>query len=86
MANLIIIALDGVDGCVAHNRGEISLFGSIFDIAADRMVESVLWLVLANQDLVPVWVTILFLTRVVPVIFDVIPLGGPGGRIRLLGG
>jgi CDP-diacylglycerol--glycerol-3-phosphate 3-phosphatidyltransferase len=60
---LLIIALDGVDGWVARRRGEASAFGAIFDIAVDRVVESVLWLVLAHLGLVPIWVAIVFVTR-----------------------
>ena len=60
---LLIIALDGVDGYVARRRGETSAFGAIFDIAVDRVVENVLWVVLAHLDLVPVWVAIVFITR-----------------------
>jgi CDP-diacylglycerol--glycerol-3-phosphate 3-phosphatidyltransferase len=60
---LLIIALDGLDGWVARRRGETSLFGAVFDIAADRVVEAVLWLVLADLGLVPIWVAILFVTR-----------------------
>lgn len=60
---VLIFALDGVDGYVARRLGEASLFGSVFDIAVDRVVENVLWLVLANLNLVPVWIAILFVTR-----------------------
>lgn len=60
---LLIIALDGVDGYVARRRGETSTFGAIFDIAVDRVVENVLWLVLAHLGLIPVWVAIVFVTR-----------------------
>ena len=60
---LLIIALDGLDGYVARKRSETSVFGSIFDIAIDRVVENVLWVVLADLDLVPVWVAIVFITR-----------------------
>ncbi len=60
---LLIIALDGVDGYVARKRAETSVFGSIFDIAIDRVVENVLWVVLAHLDLVPIWVAIVFITR-----------------------
>ena len=60
---LLIIGLDGLDGYVARKRSETSVFGSIFDIAVDRVVENVLWLVLADLDLVPVWVAIVFITR-----------------------
>jgi CDP-diacylglycerol--glycerol-3-phosphate 3-phosphatidyltransferase len=60
---LLVIALDAVDGYVARRRGETSLFGSLFDIAVDRVVENVLWLVLAHRQLVPVWVPIVFIVR-----------------------
>ncbi len=60
---LLIIALDGVDGYVARKRRETSVFGAIFDIAVDRVVENVLWIVLANLGLVPVWATIVFVIR-----------------------
>ncbi len=60
---LVIIALDGVDGYVARRRGETSRFGSIFDIAVDRAVENVLWIVLGNLGLVPIWVAIVFIVR-----------------------
>ncbi len=60
---IVIIVLDGVDGYVARRRGETSVFGSLYDIAVDRVVENVLWIVLADLDLVPVWVALLFITR-----------------------
>jgi CDP-diacylglycerol---glycerol-3-phosphate 3-phosphatidyltransferase len=60
---LIVIGLDAVDGWIARRRGETSRFGSIFDIVVDRVVENVLWLVLANLHAVPLWVAILFITR-----------------------
>jgi CDP-diacylglycerol--glycerol-3-phosphate 3-phosphatidyltransferase len=60
---LLIIGLDGVDGYVARLRGEASVFGSIFDIAVDRVVENVLWIVLGHLDLVPIWVAIVFIVR-----------------------
>lgn len=60
---LVIIALDGLDGHVARVRGEASVFGSIFDIAVDRIVENVLWIVLGHIGLVPIWVAILFIVR-----------------------
>lgn len=60
---VVIIALDGIDGYVARKRGETSVFGSVYDIIVDRVVENVLWVVLADLDLVPVWVAIVFITR-----------------------
>lgn len=65
-ANLALLALifilDGVDGFVARRRGETSVFGAVFDITADRVVENILWLVLVDLGWVPVWVAIVFLT------------------------
>jgi CDP-diacylglycerol--glycerol-3-phosphate 3-phosphatidyltransferase len=60
---MLIIALDGLDGYVARRRGEVSVFGAIFDVAVDRVVENVLWIVLGNLGLVPIWVAIVFIVR-----------------------
>lgn len=60
---ILIVALDGVDGWVARRRNETSIFGSIFDVAIDRAVENVLWVVLADLDLVPIWVALTFIIR-----------------------
>lgn len=59
----IVFVLDAIDGYVARKRGEESLFGSVFDIAVDRITENVLWIVVVNLGLVPVWVVIVFVTR-----------------------
>lgn len=60
---LFVIALDAVDGYVARRRGETSVFGSTFDIAVDRVVENVLWIVLGHLGLIPMWVAIVFVVR-----------------------
>lgn len=60
---IVIFVLDAVDGWVARVRHEESLFGAIYDIAADRVVENVLWIVCAHLQLVPVWVALVFITR-----------------------
>jgi CDP-diacylglycerol--glycerol-3-phosphate 3-phosphatidyltransferase len=60
---VVIFVMDGIDGFVARKRREESLFGAIFDIAIDRVVENVLWLVVVDLGFVPVWVAIVFLTR-----------------------
>lgn len=60
---IVIIALDGLDGYVARVRGETSVFGSIFDIAVDRVVENVLWIVLGHLGLLPMWIAIVFVVR-----------------------
>jgi len=59
----VIFILDGVDGWVARRRGEATAFGAVYDIAVDRVIENVLWIVLSDLDFVPVWVPILFITR-----------------------
>jgi CDP-diacylglycerol--glycerol-3-phosphate 3-phosphatidyltransferase len=60
---IAVFVLDAVDGSVARRRGETSLFGSVYDIAADRITENVLWLQLVDLDLVPMWVAVVFLAR-----------------------
>ena len=60
---IIVFIGDAIDGYVARKYNETSDFGAVFDIAIDRVVENVLWLVLADLDLVPVWIAIVFITR-----------------------
>lgn len=60
---ILMISLDGVDGYVARKRHEESVFGATFDIAADRIVENVLWVVLSHQGFIGVWVPLLFIVR-----------------------
>jgi CDP-diacylglycerol--glycerol-3-phosphate 3-phosphatidyltransferase len=66
-ANFVLIILifvsDGLDGYIARKRNETSLFGALFDIAGDRIVELTLWIVAADIDLVPVWVPLVFIIR-----------------------
>ena len=45
---VLIMGLDALDGYVARRRRETSVFGAIFDIAVDRVVENVLWVVLGH--------------------------------------
>ncbi|MDH5409983.1 MAG: CDP-alcohol phosphatidyltransferase family protein [Alphaproteobacteria bacterium] len=60
---IFIMLLDALDGWVARKFNESSLFGAVFDIAADRIVETVLWVVLAHIGLVPIWAAIVFIVR-----------------------
>lgn len=60
---IINILLDGLDGIIARSRNETSVFGAVFDIAADRIIEITLWIILAYLHAVSVWVALLFLTR-----------------------
>ena len=59
----IIIASDALDGIVARRRGRADEFGAIFDIAGDRVVEMVFWIVFANLHVIPVWIPIAMVTR-----------------------
>lgn len=60
---VLVIFLDAVDGFVARKFGESSLFGAVFDIMIDRVTENVLWIVLADLRIVPVWVALVFIVR-----------------------
>jgi CDP-diacylglycerol--glycerol-3-phosphate 3-phosphatidyltransferase len=67
LANFFLIVFifvsDGLDGYIARKRNETSLFGAMFDIAGDRIVELTLWIVAADIDLVPIWVPLVFIMR-----------------------
>lgn len=60
---LLIFNLDSLDGWVARKRGETSLLGSVLDIATDRTLEYVLWVVYAHLGLIPIVVPIIVLIR-----------------------
>ena len=60
---ILIFVSDGFDGYVARKRNETSLFGALFDIAGDRIVELTLWIVAADTGLVLVWVPLVFIWR-----------------------
>ena len=60
---IFLIIMDGIDGYVARVRGETSELGSVMDIAIDRVVENVYWIVYADLDLVPVWVALIVISR-----------------------
>jgi CDP-diacylglycerol--glycerol-3-phosphate 3-phosphatidyltransferase len=60
---ILIFSLDTLDGWVARRRNEASLLGSVFDIATDRTLEYVLWVVYAHLGLISVLVPIIVLIR-----------------------
>jgi CDP-diacylglycerol---glycerol-3-phosphate 3-phosphatidyltransferase len=60
---IVVFVSDGLDGYVARKRGESSLFGAVFDIAADRTVELCLWVVFAHLSRIPVWIPLIFIAR-----------------------
>jgi phosphatidylglycerophosphate synthase len=60
---LVLIAMDSIDGLIARRRGETSLLGSVLDIAADRTVEFLLWVVFADLDMIPIVIPLIVLAR-----------------------
>ena len=59
----VVFVGDGLDGYVARRRGSTSQFGAVFDIAGDRVVETVLWVVFADLGVIRIWVPLLVITR-----------------------
>ncbi len=59
----VLMMLDTVDGMVARARGQTSLIGSVLDIAADRTYELVLWVILADLQLIPVVIPLIVIIR-----------------------
>jgi CDP-diacylglycerol--glycerol-3-phosphate 3-phosphatidyltransferase len=60
---ILIFVSDALDGYIARKLNETSLFGALFDIAGDRVVEITLWIVAMDLDLVPAWVPLVFIIR-----------------------
>jgi len=60
---IVLILMDTLDGVVARATKQTSLLGSILDIAADRAVELILWVVAADLDLIPVIVPVIVIAR-----------------------
>ncbi len=60
---LLIIILDSVDGIIARALDEVSLLGSVLDIATDRTLEIILWVVFAHLGLIPIVIPLIVITR-----------------------
>jgi CDP-diacylglycerol--glycerol-3-phosphate 3-phosphatidyltransferase len=60
---VVVFAGDGLDGWVARKRRSASRLGAILDIAGDRVVETVLWMVFADLGVIPIWMPIAVVTR-----------------------
>ncbi len=54
---------DAFDGVVARARGEANATGAVVDIAGDRIVENVYWVVIAHVGLLSVWFPLIMLVR-----------------------
>jgi len=57
------LMLDTVDGMVARKTGQTSLFGSVLDIAADRVYELVLWVYFAGLGMIPTAIPLIVVVR-----------------------
>jgi CDP-diacylglycerol--glycerol-3-phosphate 3-phosphatidyltransferase len=60
---ILVLGLDGVDGYIARRTGQTTETGAAFDIAADRMVESVYWMYFATAGLVSFWIPAIVIAR-----------------------
>ena len=60
---LVVFLGDAVDGVVARARGEANELGAVVDIAGDRIVENVYWVVMAHIGLLSVWFPLIMLVR-----------------------
>lgn len=62
---VLVIVGDWLDGYLARKLHQSSALGSVLDIAGDRIAETVLWIVLADLNLVPLWIPIAVISRAV---------------------
>lgn len=60
---ILAFALDGLDGYVARKFHEESKLGALLDIMSDRIVENTYWIVFAVMNWLPVWFSLVALTR-----------------------
>jgi len=60
---VLLIFMDTLDGLVARHRQEVGMLGSKLDIAVDRIVEQVMWVVYAHLNLISVAIPIIVIIR-----------------------
>ena len=60
---ILAFSLDGLDGYVARKFHEESKLGALLDIMSDRIVENTYWIVFAVMGWLPVWFSLVALTR-----------------------
>ncbi|MCD6582334.1 MAG: CDP-alcohol phosphatidyltransferase family protein [Desulfuromusa sp.] len=58
-----IMLLDMLDGMVARYLNQTSLLGSALDIAVDRALEIILWVVFSCHGLIPLLIPLIVITR-----------------------
>ncbi|MDX2033109.1 MAG: CDP-alcohol phosphatidyltransferase family protein [Blastocatellia bacterium] len=60
---VVTIGLDAVDGYLARKAKLTTDIGAAFDIAADRIVESVFWIYFAAAGLISFWIPVIVIAR-----------------------
>ena len=60
---ILAFSLDGLDGYIARKFHEESKLGALLDIMSDRIVENTYWIVFAVMGWLPVWFSLVALTR-----------------------
>ncbi|MBU0982372.1 MAG: CDP-alcohol phosphatidyltransferase family protein [candidate division Zixibacteria bacterium] len=60
---VLIVVGDWLDGHLARKLDKASTLGSVLDIAADRILETVMWIILADLDLIPIWIPVVVISR-----------------------
>lgn len=59
----LVIWCDGLDGYFARKLKQTTALGAVLDIASDRVVEMMYWIVFSTLNWIPVWVPLLYLVR-----------------------
>ncbi len=60
---LIVFILDRVDGFLANKLDCRTDFGGVLDVAGDRIVENVLWVLFTVKGVFPIWMPAAVITR-----------------------
>ncbi len=55
--------LDSLDGYLARHLNCTTRLGGILDVAGDRIVENVLWILLAYVKIIPLWILVIVIVR-----------------------
>lgn len=59
----LLFYLDSLDGYLARRLDCSTRLGGILDVAGDRIVENVLWILLAYVKIIPLWMPVLVIVR-----------------------
>ena len=59
----IVMILDLLDGVVARKTQTNTLFGSVYDIAADRFIEYLFFIFFATQSICSFWIVVIIIAR-----------------------